>query len=94
MKKKVAVSKRVTVKNGNALIDVPIETVKSILADIGYSGKALMEATGAVFKEAKQMAKAGVVSTTDFEKALVSGIKKTNDVLMNTSKKIVKRVLR
>ncbi len=92
--KKIAITRKVHVKRGNDIIDVPIETIKSILSDVGYTGNLLLHATNLIFHEATRLARKGVVSAADFEKAIVNAIKRTNDTAMNTTKKIVKRVVK
>ncbi len=94
IKRKIAVSKKAVVKHKAGLLEIPVETVKSILADLGYSGKILMKATNNVFGEVKKLAAAGVVSAADLEKAVVKGVQRTNDEVVNASKKIVKKVLK
>lgn len=93
-KRKVAVTRKTLVKNGERLIEVPIETVKSLLADAGFSGKALVGATASVFKEVKKLATRGVIDAADFEKAMIKGIKNTNDIAINTTTKIVRKMLK
>lgn len=92
--KKIAVTRKVHVKKGDDIIDVPIETVKSILSDVGYTGKLLLHASNSVFHEATRLARKGVVSAADFEKAIVNAIKRTNDLAMDTTKKVVRRVVK
>ena len=94
MGKRQAISKKVLVKKGVHIIEVPIETIKAILADVGFAGNLLMKATGEVYKEVKSLSKQGVIHASDFEKAVVRGIKQTNDMAVDTTTKIVKKVLK
>lgn len=93
-KKSIAISKKILVQSGDTIIEVPLETVKSMLADIGYSGKLLMYATLNVFKEAKKLTKRGVVHAVDFEKAVVKAVNNTNDIATGTTKKVARRLLK
>ncbi|MBS3175733.1 hypothetical protein J4457_00695 [Candidatus Woesearchaeota archaeon] len=92
--RKVAVSRKIVVKHPTGLIEVPFETVKSILADVGFAGQLLIKTTNAVFHEVTRIAGTGVVHVADFEKALVKAIKNTNDIVINNTKKLVKQVLK
>ncbi len=81
-------------KRGGSIIDLPISMVKSILSKAGYTGKHLTLMTTGVVKEAGKLATAGVVSTVHLEKAIVRAAFNTNKLLMNNTKKIVKKVLK
>ncbi len=92
--KKIAISRKILVKKGPALIEVPFETVKSIFADVGFSGELLMKATIDVFHQATRLGSKGVVSIVDFEKAVVNAIRNTNNIAANTTKKIMRRFVK
>ncbi len=94
LRRRIAVSKKLLIKKGDKVIEVPVETVKSILADVGFSGKLLVNATANVFKEAKKLTKRGVIHTVDFEKAIIKAINNTNNIAMGTTKKVVRRILK
>lgn len=85
---------KLKVKKGKDLIQVTAGTVKTILASVGYTGQLLLKATDQVYHEAAKMAKSGILHVADFEKALVKGVKNTNDIAINTAKKITKKVLK
>ena len=93
-KRRSTVSRKLKVKDGRKLIEVPIKTVKSILAGAGFSGKPLMKATKEVFTAGKRFARAGVLGVADFEKAIVKGAATANDLLMETTKKVAKKLLK
>lgn len=85
---------KLKVKKGKDLIQVSASTIKSILAGVGYTGQLLLKGTDQVYHEATKMAKSGILHVADFEKALVKGVKNTNDIAINTAKKITKQVLK
>lgn len=93
VKRKPAKKLKIKKKSGS-LIDYPENTVRKVLSTAGFTGKALMSASTGVFKEATKLAKAGVVSVTDVEKAVVRSVANTNKIVMNTAKKVTKKVLR
>jgi len=81
-------------KKSGRIVDLPMHAVKRVLSTSGYTGKALYTATKGVLHQAGKLAKQGVVSATDVEKALVRAVSDTNKIVMNSAKKIVKEVLR
>jgi hypothetical protein len=81
-------------KKSGRISEYPAKKVKSVLKTTGYSGKLLLKATGSVLKEAKKLAKNGIIGVTDLEKAIVRGVHETNKIAMNTTQKIAKRVLK
>jgi len=68
--------------------------VKGVLKTVGFSGGLLLKGTGEVFKEAKKLTKDGVISATNFEKAIVKAVSNTNKIAVNTTQKITRRVLK
>lgn len=76
------------------VVDLPLNVVKSVLQKAGFAGKQLTLASMAVVKEAAGIARQGVVSTTDLEKAIVNAVHNTNTQIMNKTKKVVKKVLK
>ena len=93
-KPKIVVTKKIIVKKGTTLLELPFETLKSVLADVGFAGGLLLKTTNEVFSELKKVAKSGVVSSTDFEKALVNGLKRTNDHAVSATRSLAKRILK
>ena len=80
-------------KNDGAYAD-PLKLAKAVLSKAGFTGGQLMFATRGVVKEAGKLAHAGVLSTTDLEKAIVKAVANTNNLVMNKTRKISKKVLR
>ncbi len=88
-------SKKIKVKTpAGKIIELPANTVKRILSDTGYSGNLLLKATNNTFKEAKKLAKGGVVTATNFEKAIIKAISNTNRIAMDTTQKLAKKILK
>jgi len=81
-------------KKSGRIVQYPISKVKGLLKTVGFTGGLLVKATGSVFKETKKLAKHGVISATNFEKAVVKAVSNTNKIAMNTTQKITKRVLK
>jgi hypothetical protein len=76
------------------LIDFPANTVKKVLSSVGFAGDLLMKATNDVFKEVKKLAKQGVVSVTNLEKAIVDSVANTNKIAIKSAQKMTKKVLK
>jgi len=88
-------TKKLKVKTkAGKIVEYPVSKVKRILSDAGYSGKVLVKATSEVFKEAKKLTKGGVITATNLQKAIVKSVAKTNNTIINSAQKIVKRVLK
>ncbi|MFA5141840.1 MAG: hypothetical protein WC471_02635 [Candidatus Woesearchaeota archaeon] len=87
-------TKVVKVKKGERIIEYPFHKIKNLFITVGFTGGLLLKATNGVFKETKKLAKNGVVSVTDFEKAIVKAVSNTNKIAMNTTQKVVKRILK
>ena len=68
--------------------------VKDILSRAGYVGKHLVGTTTSIINEASKLATNGVVTTTQLEKAIVRAVYNTNNILMDNTVKITKKVLR
>ena len=45
-------------------------------------------------KEAKKLTKSGIISATNFEKAVVRGISNTNKIIINSAQKVTRKVLK
>lgn len=84
---------KVKTKKGK-IVEYPITKVKNLLKTVGFTGFLLGKATVNVFREAKKLTKSGIVSVTDFEKALVRGVSNTNNIAINTTQKIARRILK
>ena len=83
---------KVKTKSGK-LIAYPVAKVKSVISTTGYAGGLLIKATAGTFDEAKKLAKDGIITATDLEKAIVRGINNMNRITMDTIQKITKRIL-
>jgi len=84
---------KVKTKSGK-IIAYPVKKVKSIISTAGYTGKVLINATIGTFNEAKKLAKDGVITVTDLEKAIVNGVNNTNNIAIGTVQKITKVLLK
>ena len=84
---------KVKTKSGK-LIAYPVAKVKSVISATGYTGRLLIKATSGTFDEAKKLAKNGIITVTDLEKAIVRGVNNTNKMAMDTIQKITKRILK
>lgn len=84
---------KVKTKSGK-IVDYPFNTVKKILATAGFTGGLLIKVTNGVFKEAKKLTKAGVITTTNLEKAIFRAISNTNKLLINSAQKFTRRILK
>jgi len=76
------------------VIEYPVSKVRSLFKTVGFTGKLLTKATGDLFGEAKKVAKGGVVTALDLEKAVVKTVSNTNKIAIDTGKKFVKRILK
>ena len=83
---------KVKTKSGK-LIAYPVAKVKSVISATGYTGGLLIKATVGTFDEAKKLAKEGIITVIDLEKAIVKSVNNTNKIAMNTIQKITKRIL-
>ena len=81
-------------KKSGRLVSYPVSKVKGVLKTAGFSGVLLVKGSGEVLKEAKKLAKHGVITATELEKAVVKGVGNTNKIAVNTTQKIAKRVLK
>ena len=79
--------------NSGKLMAYPVAKVKSVISTTGYTGVLLIKATAETFNEAKKLAKEGIITVTDLEKAIVRGVSNTNKIAMDTVQKITKRIL-
>ena len=89
MSKKLKLKKR----NGK-VVDLPQAAIKRVLSSTGYTGNLLMKTVGGVLREAANLAKAGVITSTNLEKAVVKAIHNTNKVAMDSAQKFTKKVLK
>ena len=87
-------AKRLKLKKKSGAYADPFKLAKSVLHKAGFTGSQLVLATRGVVKEAGKLAHAGVISTTDLEKAIVKAAANTNNLVMNNTRKISKKVLR
>lgn len=84
---------KVKTKEGN-LVDYPFNKVKNVLTKAGFAGEQLVLATRGVVMEAAKLAKAGILSTANLEKAVVRAVANTNNLVMEKTKKITKTILK
>ena len=89
MSKKLKLRKR----DGN-VVNLPTETIKKVLSNTGFTGDLLLKGVAGVLREATGLAKAGVITVTNLEKAIVKAISNTNKVAMNSAQKLTKKVLK
>lgn len=87
-------AKRLKLKKKNGAYADPLKLAKSVLSKAGFTGGQLVLATRGVVKEAGKLAHAGVISSTDLEKAVMRAAANTNNLVMNKTRKISKKVLR
>ncbi|MDP3698799.1 MAG: hypothetical protein Q8R47_04375 [Nanoarchaeota archaeon] len=87
-------AKRLKVKKRNGAYADPFKLAKAVLSKAGFTGGQLALATKGAVKEAGKLAHAGVLSSTDLEKAIVKAVANTNNLVMNKTRKISKKVLR
>lgn len=88
-------AKKIKVKTkAGKVVDYPVSKVKKLLSGVGFTGKLLTKATGDVFGEAKKLAKEGVVTVTNLEKAVVGAVHNTNKTAVNTAQKFTKKLLK
>lgn len=78
---------------GGELIYYPTKAIKEILDHAGFAGKHLAQAGKNAATQAKQVAKQGIISATDFEKVIINAIKKTQDDILTRAKKVSKKVV-
>lgn len=81
-------------KKTGKVVEYSVTKVKNLLKTVGFTGGLLVKGTGEVFKEAKKLTKHGVISATNFEKAIVNGVSNTNKIAVNTTQKVTKRILK
>lgn len=87
-------SKKIVVKKADQLIELPFNLVKTIFEDIGFSGKLLINATKNVFHEAELICVDGVIHAAEFEKIIFKVVKDTNDIVVNSTEGILKKILK
>lgn len=81
-------------KRTGKVVKYSSKKIKNMLRTIGFTGILLIRSTGEVFKEAKKLTSHGVISTTNFEKALFKAVSNTNKIAMDTIQKATKKVLK
>lgn len=81
-------------KRSGGVAEYPTTKIKDLFKSVGFTGNLLLRATGDVFKEAKKLTTAGVLTVTGFEKAVVKAVNNTNKIAMNTAQKTVKKILK
>lgn len=81
-------------KKSGKVVDLPQATIRRVLSSTGFTGKLLAKAVVNVLREAGGLARSGVVTATNLEKAVVRAVYKTNQVAMNTAQRITKKVIR
>ncbi len=89
MSKKLKLRKR----DGN-VVNLPTATIKKVLSKTGFTGNLLLKGVAGVLREATGLAKAGVITVTNLEKAIVKAISNTNKVAMDSAQKLTKKVLK
>ena len=87
-------AKKLKVKKKNGAYADPLMMAKSVLNKAGFTGGQLALATKGAVKEAGKLAHAGVITSTDLEKAIVRAVANTNNLVMNKTRKISKKLLR
>ena len=80
-------------KKSGKIVEYPVTKVKNFLKTVGFTGNLLLNGTNGVFKEAKKLTKQGVISVTNFEKAVVKAVSNTNKIAVSTVQKTTKRIL-
>lgn len=81
-------------KPSGKVVDLPEATIKKVLKSTGFTGSLLTTAVGGVLREATTLAKEGVITVTNLEKALVKAVHNTNQLAMNSAQKLTKRWLK
>ena len=81
-------------KKSGKIVEYSVSKVKSLLKTVGFTGTTLVKGTSNVLKEAKKLKKSGVISATNFEKAVVKGISNTNKIIINSAQKVTRKVLK
>ncbi len=81
-------------KKSGKIVEYPITKVKSLLKTIGFTGGLLIKGTSDVFSEAKKLTKQGIISATNFEKAIVNAVSNTNKIAIGATQKITKKILK
>lgn len=92
-KKEVKMAIKVKKKNGK-VVEYPADKIRRLLSTIGFTGGLLVRGTMEVFKEAKKLTTSGIISATNFEKAIVKAVNNTNKIAINTTQKVTRRVLK
>lgn len=87
-------AKKLKVEKKNGRYADPLRLAKYVLGKVGFTGRQLASTTKGVVKEAGKLAHAGVLSSTDLEKALVRAVANTNNLVMDKTRKISKKLLR
>jgi hypothetical protein len=87
-------AKKLKVKKKSGAYADPFKLARSILSKAGFTGGQLASTTKGVVKEAGKLADAGVLSSTDLEKAIVRAVANTNNLVMNNTRRISKKLLR
>lgn len=87
-------AKKLKVKKKSGAYADPLKLAKAVLSKAGFTGGQLVLATRGVVKEAGKLAHAGVISSTDLEKAVVRAVANTNNLVMNKTRKISKKMLK
>jgi len=81
-------------KASGILVDYPVGAVRKGLSVAGFAGKTLAMTSLGVLKEAKKLAKTGVISATNLEKAMVKSVNNTNKLVMSSARKVTKKILK
>ena len=81
-------------KKSGKIMEYPVSKVKSVLKTTGYTGKLLVSGTAEILGEIKKLTKSGIITATNFEKAVVRGVNNTNKIAMDTTQKATKRILK
>jgi len=89
----MAKSLRLKTKAGK-LVKYPAKKIKAIVKNAGFTGKLLVITTLRVLNEAKKLAKKGIITTINLEKALVKAVHNTNEIAVNSVQKFTKKVLK
>lgn len=84
---------KIKTKNGK-IIAYPAKKVKQVLKGAGFTGKLLISTAGGVLKEAGRVAKAGVISVTDLEKAIVKSGYDANKTVIDNTQKLTRKVFK
>lgn len=80
-------------KRNGRIVTYPATKIRNILKKVGFTGVLLAKATANTVKASAKLASRGVITATNFEKAVVKAVRGVNDLAVNTTQKVAKKVL-